>query len=138
MILDGVSIHANPGECIALTGPSGCGKSTLLNLLLRFETPHSGGIYFDGRDLSGLNIAAVRRQIGVVTQDGRIMSGSLFENICCGGANAMEDAWEAASAAGLAPISKRCLWGCILWLPRTGPISPGDNGSGFSLRGHSS
>ncbi len=102
MILDGVSIHANPGECIALTGPSGCGKSTLLNLLLRFETPHSGGIYFDGRDLSGLNIAAVRRQIGVVTQDGRIMSGSLFENICCGGANAMEDAWEAASAAGLA------------------------------------
>jgi NHLM bacteriocin system ABC transporter ATP-binding protein len=102
MILDGVSIQAEPGECIALTGPSGCGKSTLLNLVLRFETPHSGAIYLDGRELSSLDITAVRRQIGVVTQDGRIMAGSLFENICAGGAHSMDEAWEAAGAAGLA------------------------------------
>jgi NHLM bacteriocin system ABC transporter ATP-binding protein len=102
MILDGVSIRAEPGECIALTGPSGSGKSTLLNLMLRFEMPHSGAIYFDGRDLSSLDIVAVRRQIGVVTQDGRIMAGSLFENICCSGVNTMDDAWDAARAAGLA------------------------------------
>jgi len=101
MILDGVSIVAAPGECIALTGPSGCGKTTLLNLVLRFETPHSGAIYLDGRELSSLDITAVRRQIGVVTQDGRIMSGSLFENICSGGVNTMDEAWEAARAAGL-------------------------------------
>jgi NHLM bacteriocin system ABC transporter ATP-binding protein len=102
MILDGVSIRAEPGECIALTGPSGSGKSTLLNLMLRFETPHSGAIYLDGRELSSLEITAVRRQIGVVTQDGRIMAGSLFESICCGGVNTMDEAWEAARAAGLA------------------------------------
>src|SRR5208283_1441868 len=83
-------------------GPSGSGKSTLLNLLLRFETPHSGSIRLDGRELSSLDITAVRRQIGVVTQDGRIMAGSLFENICCGGVNTMDHAWEAARAAGLA------------------------------------
>jgi ABC-type bacteriocin/lantibiotic exporter with double-glycine peptidase domain len=102
MILDGVSIRAEPGECIALTGPSGCGKSTLLNLVLRFETPHSGAIYLDGRELSSLDITSVRRQIGVVTQDGRIMAGSLFENICAGSARTMDEAWEAAEAAGLA------------------------------------
>ncbi len=102
MILDGVSIRARPGECIALTGPSGSGKSTLLNLILRFEIPHSGAIQLDGRELSSLDINAVRRQIGVVTQDGRIMAGSIFESICCGGVNTMEEAWEAARSAGLA------------------------------------
>jgi ATP-binding cassette subfamily C protein len=102
MILDGVTVRARPGECIALTGPSGSGKSTLLNLLLRFERPHSGAIYLDGRELSSLDITAVRRQIGVVTQDGRIMAGSLFDNICGGGTNSMDDAWDAARAAGLA------------------------------------
>jgi NHLM bacteriocin system ABC transporter ATP-binding protein len=101
-VLDDVSIRADPGECIALTGPSGSGKSTLLNLMLRFETPHSGAIYLDGRELSSLEITAVRRQIGVVTQDGRIMAGSLFENICPSGSNTREEAWDAARAAGLA------------------------------------
>jgi NHLM bacteriocin system ABC transporter ATP-binding protein len=102
LILDSVSIRAEPGECIAVTGPSGSGKSTLLNLLLRFEQPQAGAVYLDGRELSSLDIQAVRRQIGVVTQDGRVMSGSIFENICPGGQHTMEEAWEAARAAGLA------------------------------------
>ncbi len=102
LILDSVSVRAEPGECIALTGPSGSGKSTLLNLLLRFEIPQSGAIYLDGRELSSLDIGAVRGQIGVVTQDGRVMAGSVFENICTGGVRTMDDAWEAARAAGMA------------------------------------
>jgi ATP-binding cassette subfamily C protein len=102
LTLDNVTIHAAPGQCIALTGPSGSGKSTILNLLLHFETPMSGAIYLDGHELSSLDITAVRRQIGVVTQDGRILSGSIFENIASGGYCSMEQAWDAARAAGLA------------------------------------
>jgi ABC-type bacteriocin/lantibiotic exporter with double-glycine peptidase domain len=102
LTLDDVTIHAEPGQCIALTGPSGSGKSTILNLLLHFETPMSGAIYLDGQELSSLDIIAVRRQIGVVTQDGKIMSGSIFENIASGGYCTMEQAWDAARAAGLA------------------------------------
>ena len=102
LVLDDVSIRANPGECIALTGPSGSGKSTLINLLLRFENPHSGAVYFDGRDLGSLDITAVRRQIGVVTQDGRVLSGSILENICGGSGQDIEAAWQAARDAGLA------------------------------------
>lgn len=102
LTLDNVTIHAEPGQCIALTGPSGSGKSTILNLLLHFETPMSGAIYLDGQELSSLDITAVRRQIGVVTQDGKIMSGSIFENIASGGYCSMEQAWDAARAAGLA------------------------------------
>ena len=102
LVLSGVSLTAAPGECIAVTGPSGSGKSTLLNLILRFESPQSGAVYLDGRELSSLDIEAVRRQIGVVTQDGRLMSGSIFENIRTGGIGTMEDAWEAARAAGFA------------------------------------
>ncbi len=102
LILNSVSVHAKPGECIAITGPSGGGKSTLLNLLLRFEIPHSGGIYLDGRELSNLDIIEVRRQIGVVTQDGRVMAGSVFDNICTGATHTMDEAWSAARDAGLA------------------------------------
>jgi len=101
-VLDRVSIHARPGECIAVTGPSGSGKSTLLNLILRFESPQSGGIFLDGRELSSLDISAVRRQMGVVTQDARAMAGSILQNICAGGVRSMDEAWAAARAAGLA------------------------------------
>ena len=102
LVLEDVSIHVAPGECIALTGPSGSGKSTLLNLLLRFEIPQSGAIYLDGKELSSLDIVAVRRQIGVVNQDGRLMSGTIYESLTSGGLATMEDALEAARDAGLA------------------------------------
>jgi ABC-type bacteriocin/lantibiotic exporter with double-glycine peptidase domain len=100
--LEDVSIHAAPGECIALVGPSGSGKSTILNLLLGFEAPASGRVLLDGRDLCGLEPTAVRRQIGVVRQDSRLSSQSIFENIVCGSRFTMEEAWEAARAAGMA------------------------------------
>jgi NHLM bacteriocin system ABC transporter ATP-binding protein len=101
LTLHDVSIHAAPGECIALVGPSGSGKSTIVNLLLRFETPMSGAVYYDGHDLDGLDVLAVRRQLGVVTQENRVLAGSLYDNIVCGSLLSMDDAWEAARAAGL-------------------------------------
>jgi len=100
IILDGVSVRAEPGEFIALVGPSGSGKSTLLRLILGFETPQSGSIFFDGQELGGLDVYSVRRQLGVVLQQGRINSGSLFENIVCGTQIPLNDAWEAARATG--------------------------------------
>ncbi|HIK07983.1 MAG TPA: NHLP bacteriocin export ABC transporter permease/ATPase subunit [Trichormus sp. M33_DOE_039] len=100
--LDDVTIQAETGEFIALVGPSGSGKSTIIRLLLGFETPKDGTIYYDGQDLSGLDISAVRRQIGVVLQNGRINSASIFENISSGALVTMEEAWEAARMAGFA------------------------------------
>ena len=101
LILDDVSFRARPGEFIALVGPSGAGKSTCLRLILGFEKPVSGSIYFDGQDLASLAVRAVRRQIGVVLQSGRPMAGSIVSNIL-GGANlGIEDAWEAARMAGI-------------------------------------
>jgi ABC-type bacteriocin/lantibiotic exporter with double-glycine peptidase domain len=101
VVLDGVSIEARPGECIAITGPSGSGKSTLIGLLLGLMKPQSGSVSFDGRELASLDAGEVRRQIGVVMQDGRILAGSIYENICAAGSHSMEAAWEAARAAGL-------------------------------------
>ncbi len=100
--LQDVSFHVGPGEFVAFVGPSGSGKSTLLRVLLGFEQPDSGSVYFDGQDFSGLDVRAVRSQIGVVLQSGRIMAGDLFTNIVGSTAHTLEDAWDAARMAGLA------------------------------------
>lgn len=100
--LDDVSIHAEPGEFIALVGPSGSGKSTLLRLLLGFDVPESGVVAFDGQDLASLDVGAVRRQLGVVLQNSRLLSASIFENIAGSALISMDEAWEAARMSGLA------------------------------------
>ena len=102
LILDDVTVEAKPGEFIALVGPSGSGKSTVLRLLLGFEHPQSGTIYYDGRDMCGLNLTAIRRQLGVVLQNGHISAGSIFENISGGALITQDDAWRAAEMAGFA------------------------------------
>ncbi|WP_194713155.1 NHLP bacteriocin export ABC transporter permease/ATPase subunit [Noviherbaspirillum soli] len=100
-VLSDINIAIRPGEFIALVGASGCGKSTLLRLLLGFETPRSGAIYYDGQDLSGLDKVAIRRQIGTVLQSGKLIAGDMFTNIVGTAPLTMEDAWEAARMAGL-------------------------------------
>jgi ATP-binding cassette subfamily C protein len=99
-ILRGVSLHVRPGEFVAFVGPSGSGKSTILRLLLGFETPESGAVYYDGQELAGLDVPAVRRQIGVVLQSGRLMSGDIFTNIVGSSPLTVDDAWAAAEMAG--------------------------------------
>ena len=86
---------------LTLVGPSGCGKSTLLRALLGFEQPESGAVYFDGKDLRGLDAALVRRQIGVVLQNSTLFRGDIFTNILGSKPLTMDDAWEAARMAGL-------------------------------------
>ena len=101
-ILDNITLEVKAGAFIAIVGPSGSGKSTIIRLLLGFETPESGTISYDGKDLSGLALAAVRQQLGVVLQNGRIMSGSIWENIAGGAIVTIDEAWSALDMAGLA------------------------------------
>jgi NHLM bacteriocin system ABC transporter ATP-binding protein len=102
LVLSDVSLQVEPGEFVAIAGVSGSGKSTLLRLLLGFEQPEAGRLLFDGHDLSGLDLHAIRRQLGVVLQNGRLQQGSIFENIAGGALISLEQAEAAAAAAGLA------------------------------------
>lgn len=102
LILKDISFQVRPGDFVALVGPSGSGKSTLLRLLLGFEKPDSGAIFYDGQDLSGLDIRSVRRQLGVVLQNSQLMTGDIYTNIVGIDPVSMEAAWEAAEMAGLA------------------------------------
>ena len=97
-----VTIYAKPGEFIAIVGESGAGKSTLLRLALGLEKPRAGAVYFDNQDLERLDVSAVRKQIGVVPQDGLLQSGTVLDNIIGHDAELSEnDAWRAARLAGV-------------------------------------
>jgi ATP-binding cassette subfamily C protein len=101
LVLNDLSVKVRAGEFVALVGASGSGKSTLVRLLLGFEQPESGAIHFDGQDLAGLDLPAVRRQIGVVLQNGKLQTGDIFQNIIGALPLTIDDAWEAARQAGL-------------------------------------
>ncbi len=101
LTLDTVSLQARAGEFIAIVGASGSGKSTLLRLLLGFEQPQAGTVAYDGCDLGKLDVRLLRRQLGVVLQNGRILSGDLFNNIVGASRLTLDDAWAAARMAGL-------------------------------------
>jgi len=100
--LNDVSLSVKPGEFAAIVGPSGSGKSTLIRLLLGFDKPLYGTILYDGHDLASVDVRAVRRQIGVVLQNGQLMSGNIMSNITGSSTLTIDDAWEAARNAGLA------------------------------------
>lgn len=100
-ILDDVSLSVGKGEYLAIVGPSGSGKSTLFRLLLGFERPETGAIFVDGKSLETIDIGLLRRQVGVVLQNSRLASGSIYENICGGAQLSLDRAWEIARLAGL-------------------------------------
>ena len=102
LTLEKVTIEVQAEKFIALVGPSGSGKSTIVRLLLGFETPEEGTIYYDGQDLAELDISVVRQQLGVVLQNSQLLSASIFENISCGAILTLDRAWSAAQMAGLA------------------------------------
>lgn len=100
LVLDNVSLYANPGEFIAIVGPSGCGKTTLVRALLGFEIPEHGYIYYNSKELSGLDLREVRKQIGTVLQNGTIFSGTLYDNLVCGGLYSKEEVKYAIKVSG--------------------------------------
>lgn len=102
LILDNVSFKIRSGEYVAIVGKTGCGKSTLLRLLLGFEKPETGAIYYDGHDLESLDSRSVRQNIGVDLQNGKLFSGDIFSNIIITAPwKTLNDAWEAARLAGI-------------------------------------
>lgn len=76
-----LTLHIAKGEYVGLVGSSGCGKSTLLKLLLGFENPTAGRIYYDNQDMAELDLQDLRKKFGVVLQDGELISGSIYDNI---------------------------------------------------------
>ena len=102
-IFNNFSLKIRSGEYVAIVGRTGCGKSTLVRLLLGFEKPEKGAVYFDGRDISRTDLKSLRRRIGVVTQDGKLFLGDIFSNIMVSAPHlGLDEAWEAAEIAGIA------------------------------------
>jgi NHLM bacteriocin system ABC transporter ATP-binding protein len=99
--LDTVEFEARPGESIAIVGASGSGKSTLLRLLLGFEAPERGGVYYDGKDLATLDLRLLRRQIGTVLETAGLVPGSIFDNIAGSAPLTRDQVMEAVRMAGL-------------------------------------
>lgn len=102
-IFNSLSCSIKPGEHVAFVGLSGAGKSTLFKLLLGFYTPQQGQIFYNKKPINELDILALRQQIGVVFQDGKLLTASILENII-GHVNATdEDAWRVLKLVGLEP-----------------------------------
>lgn len=101
-ILDDISLKINSGQYVAIVGRTGCGKSTLMRLLLGFEKPKKGAIYYDGENIDNLDLKTLRKHIGSVMQDGKLISGSIFDNIVAASPLLkLENAWKAAELAGV-------------------------------------
>jgi len=102
-VLDDISLRIRSGQYVAIVGPSGCGKSTLLRILLGFEKADKGAVYYDGKDINAVDLKSLRKKIGCVLQNGKLMSGSVFSNITVSAPLlTLDEAWEAAELAGIA------------------------------------
>ncbi|MBQ6400544.1 MAG: ATP-binding cassette domain-containing protein [Clostridia bacterium] len=102
-VVDNLSLKIRAGEYIALVGRTGCGKSTLVRLMLGFETPEKGGVFYDGKDINTLDLRSLRRKIGSVTQDGTLIPGDIYSNIVISAPElTLQEAWEAAEMSGIA------------------------------------
>ena len=102
-IVNDLSLKIRAGEYVAIVGRTGCGKSTLMRLLLGFEKPEKGAVYYDGKDLNRLDLRSLRRKIGSVIQSGGLFQGDIYSNIVISAPElTLNEAWEAAEIAGIA------------------------------------
>ncbi len=126
-VLDDLSLKINPGQYIAIVGKTGCGKSTLMRILLGFEMPQKGAVFYDGKDVKRMDLKSLRRRIGAVMQNGKLFTGDIFSNIVISAPwLTMDDAWKAAEIAGMAEDIKRMPMGMFTMLSEgQGGISGG-------------
>ncbi len=102
-VINKLSLKITPGQYVAIVGKTGCGKSTLMRIMLGFERPQRGAVYYDGKDLETVDLKSLRHCIGTVMQNGKLFSGDIFSNITISAPElSMEQAWEAAETAGVA------------------------------------
>ncbi len=102
-VLDNLSLKIRAGQYVAICGTTGCGKSTLMRLLLGLEVAEKGAIYYDGRDISKIELKSLRRKIGTVMQNGKLFQGDVYSNIVISAPHlTLDDAWEAAELSGVA------------------------------------
>ena len=98
-VLNEVSFEVKPGETIALVGPTGAGKTTIVNLISRFYDVQYGRIYMDGYDIKDVSIESLRKQLGIMTQDNFLFSGTIKDNIRYGKLDATDEEIIAAATA---------------------------------------
>ncbi|MBR5091564.1 MAG: ATP-binding cassette domain-containing protein [Ruminiclostridium sp.] len=102
-VVKNLSLKISSGEYVAIVGKTGCGKSTLMRLLLGFEKPEKGAVYYDSKDINSLDLGSLRRKIGTVMQSGGLFQGDIYSNIVISAPQlTLDDAWEAAEKAGIA------------------------------------
>src|SRR5690606_23649621 len=124
-VLHDIDLDVPPGTTVALVGSAGSGKTTLVNLIPRFYDPTAGRVTIDGRDVRGLQLASLRRHVGIVPQDPYIFSLSILENIAFGREDATrEEVIEAAKAADIHDF--------IMSLPEQYETVVGERGVGLS------
>ena len=108
LVIDDLSLKIRSGQYVAIVGETGCGKSTLMRLMLGFEKPQKGAVYYDGKDLNSIDLRSLRRKIGVVLQNGKLFQGDIYSNIVISAPHlTMDEAWEAAEMAGIAEDIRR-------------------------------
>lgn len=121
MVIDNMSLKIKPGEYLGIVGKSGCGKSTLTRLLMGFEKPEKGSIFYDGKEITQFDPRSLRKRMGVVMQTSQLFSGSIKDNISVTAPNCTEDdIWEALKMAGIDEDVKRMPMGLNTMLTESG------------------
>jgi len=124
-VLDDISLHIPAGQSIGLVGASGCGKSTLMRLMLGFEKPTTGSIFYGQYNVEDVNLSSLRQFVGFCPQSNQIFPGTIKDNIKLSSPNAsLDDIWEAARIA--------CLDEDIRRMPAGMDTLLGEGGSGLS------